>query len=53
MFVLNYGPKASRGKLEDLDGDGRIILKWIFKKWDVSLWTEFICFGIISVSTFL
>ena len=20
--------------------DGRIILKWIFKKWDVGLWTE-------------
>ena len=25
--------------LEDLDVDWRIILKWIFRKWDVGVWT--------------
>jgi len=25
--------------LEDPAVDGRIILRWIFKKWDVGIWT--------------
>jgi hypothetical protein len=25
--------------LEDPDADGRIILRWIFRKWDVGTWT--------------
>ena len=28
------GRPEGRKYLEDLDGDGRVILKWIFKKWD-------------------
>jgi hypothetical protein len=31
-----------RGHLEDPDLDGRIILRWIFRKWKVGVWTEFI-----------
>jgi hypothetical protein len=27
-----------RYHLGDLDADGRIILKWIFRKWDVGVW---------------
>jgi len=26
--------------LEDAGVDGRIILSWIFRKWDVGVWTE-------------
>ena len=25
--------------LEDPGADGRIILRWIFRKWDVGVWT--------------
>jgi hypothetical protein len=34
----------SKGKnhMEDPDVDGRIILSWIFRKWDGELWTGLI-----------
>jgi len=28
-----------REQLEDPGEDGRIILRWIFSKWDVRIWT--------------
>jgi hypothetical protein len=28
-----------RDDLEDPGVDGRIILRWIFRKWDVGVWT--------------
>jgi len=28
-----------RDNLGDPDVDGRIILRWIFSKWDVGVWT--------------
>jgi hypothetical protein len=28
--------------LDDPDVDGRIILRWIFKKWDLGAWTGLI-----------
>ena len=28
-----------RDHLQDLDVDGRIIFKWIFRKWDGEVWT--------------
>jgi hypothetical protein len=29
-----------RDHLEDLGVDGRIISRWIFRKWDMGVWTE-------------
>jgi len=29
-----------RGSLGDPGVDGRIILRWIFRKWDIVVWTE-------------
>jgi hypothetical protein len=34
-----WGNLRERDHLEDLDGDGCVILKWILKKWDVGAWT--------------
>jgi hypothetical protein len=31
-----------RGHMENIGVDGRIIIKWILKKWDRGLWTGFI-----------
>jgi len=33
------GKPEGRDYLEDPDLDGRIILRWIFRKWDVGVWT--------------
>jgi hypothetical protein len=33
------GNLRERDHLGDSDVDGRIILKWIFRKWDVGVWT--------------
>ena len=32
--------KPEREHLGDPGVDGRIILRWIFRKWDVGIWTE-------------
>jgi hypothetical protein len=34
MTAMGWGDLRERDHLEDLDVDGRIILKCIFKKWD-------------------
>ena len=34
-----WGSLRERDHLEDLGVDGRIILRWIFRKWDVGVWT--------------
>jgi len=34
-----WGNLKGRDHLENLGKDGRIILRWIFEKWDVRAWT--------------
>jgi len=34
-----WGNLRERNYLEDPGVEGRIILRWIFRKWDVGLWT--------------
>ena len=36
---LWWGNVEERDNLGDPVVDGRIILKWIFRKWDVGVWT--------------
>jgi hypothetical protein len=36
---LGWGELVRRDHLEDIDVDGRIILKWIFKMWNDEAWT--------------
>jgi len=36
---IGWGNLRERDDLEDLGVDGRIILRWIFRKWDVGVWT--------------
>ena len=39
VYGVLWGNLRERGLLEDPGVDGRIILRWIFRKWDVELWT--------------
>jgi hypothetical protein len=38
-YRVLVGKPVGRNHLADPGVDGRIILKWIFRKWDVGLWT--------------
>jgi len=37
--VFFWGNPMERDHLGDPDVDGRIILRWIFRKWVVGVWT--------------
>jgi hypothetical protein len=39
VYRVLVGKLEGRRPLEDPGVDGRIILRWIFRKWDVGVWT--------------
>jgi len=39
VYRVLMGNLRKRHHLEDQGVDGRIILRWIFRKWDVGVWT--------------
>ena len=38
------GKPEGKNHLGDPGVDGKIILKWIFRKWDVEVWTAGTCY---------
>jgi hypothetical protein len=48
-----WGDLSEGVHLEDPGIDGRIILNWIFKKWDEEVWTGFIWLRIGTGGRFL
>ena len=39
VYTVMVGNLRKRDHLGDPGVDGRIILRWIFRKWDVGVWT--------------
>jgi hypothetical protein len=48
VYRVLVGNLMERDHLEDPDKDGRIILRWIFRKWDVGAWTGLIWLRILT-----
>jgi hypothetical protein len=41
-----WGNPRERDHLGEPGVDGKIIIRWTFRKWDVGVWTEFSCLRI-------
>jgi len=39
VYRVLVGKSEGRNLLEDPGVDGRIIIRWVFRKWDVGVWT--------------
>jgi hypothetical protein len=44
--VFWWGNISERDHLEEPGVDGRIVERWIFRKWDVGIWTGSVCLRI-------
>jgi hypothetical protein len=53
LRVLVWKPKGEENHSEDPGLDGRIILSWIFRKWDVGVWIASVWLRIGSRSGYL
>jgi hypothetical protein len=53
VYRVSLGKSEAKRPLGDLDVDGRIILIWIFRKWDVGVWTGLIWLRIRTVGRHL
>jgi hypothetical protein len=42
IYWVVVGKSSERDNLEHPSADGRIILRWIFRKWDVGAWAGLI-----------
>jgi len=51
VYRLVVRTKEGKSHLEDSGVDGRIILRWIFRKWDIRAWTGSICLRIGQVES--
>jgi hypothetical protein len=52
-YKIFSGRPEGRRQLGDPDVEGRLILKWIIKMWDVRVWTELILFRVWAACWFL
>ena len=50
---FRWGTLRERDHLEDSGVDGRIILRWIFRKWDVWAWTGYSWLRIVTCGRLL
>ena len=39
VYRVSMGEFEGKNHLENPGVDGRVILRWIFRKWDVGVWT--------------
>ena len=46
LYMVLLGNPEGKNQLEDPNIDGRIILRWIFRKWNVGEWTGLSCLRI-------
>jgi hypothetical protein len=40
VYRVLVGKHEGKNHLEDAGVDGRIILRWVLRKWDLGAWTE-------------